>query len=417
MPQDPLNLLCIEPHFPGRLGGVADWLVRRRGYKCHFFCHSAGPKEFWPESTGRGMDVIAFGVGGVAREETVAWQRSLERSLCYSFGAWEVINHRRPRPIDVVLGRSDGLGSALFAPVYVPRTPVVQLFDYYYHARKNDLADGVSPDTPAAYYHWRRAANAIDLLDLENGVVPWVPTDWQRELYPAEYRDDFFVLHDGVDARSFAPRAGRPRKIAGRTIPEGTKIVSFVAKSLERLRGFDRFLTLANALVRDRADIVAVVVGDSKVARTLDVAFHGRDYREFALRNDPPPDPDRLWFLGAVTPAVVADVMACSDLHVYPSRTYPASRSLLQAMAAGRVVLASDDPPVRELIRPGVDGLLASPDDPDDWFRLASRVLDDPSAHAKLGASARDVVRERYDRDATLPRLAERLNQLAGLGG
>src|SRR5271156_91421 len=139
MAQDPLNLLCIEPHFPGRLGGVADWLVRRRGYKCHFFCHSAGPKEFWPESTGRGMDVIAFGVGGVAREESAAWQRSVERSICYSFGAWEVINHRRPGPIDVVLGRSDGLGSALFAPVFVPRTPVVQLFDYYYHGRKHDL--------------------------------------------------------------------------------------------------------------------------------------------------------------------------------------------------------------------------------------------------------------------------------------
>ena len=417
MPQDPLNLLCIEPHFPGRLGGVADWLVRRRGYKCHFFCHSAGPKEFWPESTGRGMDVIAFSVGGVAREERVTWQRSLERSLCYSFGAWEVLESRRPRPIDVVLGRSDGLGSSLFAPVHAPRTPVVQLFDYYYHARKHDLADEAGPDTPAAYYHWRRAANAIDLLDLENGVVPWVPTAWQRELYPAEYRDDFFVLHDGIDARTFSPGRVGSRSIAGKTIPDGTKVVTFVARSLERLRGFDRFLKLANALIRERSDVVAIIVGDPKVSRTLDVTFHGRDYREEALKADPPPDPSRLWFAGVLAPWALADVLARSDLHVYPSRTYPASRSLLQAMAAGRVVLASDDPPVREVIRPGVDGLLASPDDPDDWVRLAKDVLDDPAGHAALGASASAVVLERFDRDVTLPRLAERLNQLAGLGG
>jgi hypothetical protein len=33
MVQDPLSLLCIEPHFSGRLGAVADWLVRKRGYR------------------------------------------------------------------------------------------------------------------------------------------------------------------------------------------------------------------------------------------------------------------------------------------------------------------------------------------------------------------------------------------------
>ena len=417
MSQDPLNLLCIEPRFPGRLGGVADWLVRRRGYRCHFYCNQAGPKELWPASVGRGMDVVEFNVGGVAREPSVPWQRSLERSLCYSFGCWEVLESRRPRPIDVVLGRSDGLGSTLFAPVHAPRTPVVQFFDYHYHAREHDLADEAGPETPPAYYHWRRAANAIDLLDLENGVVPWTPTAWQRDLFPAEYRDDFFVLHDGVDARDFAPKAGKPRSIAGRTLPEGARVVTFIARGLDRLRGFDRFLQVANALIRERPDVIAVAVGPPKVDRTLDLAFHGRDYRAHAIAADPPTDPDRLWLLGGVAPSVVAEALAASDLHLCPSRTYPASRSLLQAMAVGRVVLASDDAPVREVIRSGVDGLLAAPGDLDAWVRLAKRVLDDPAGHAPLGRSASAVVRERYDRDATLPRLAERLNRLAGLGG
>ena len=417
MPQDPLNLLCIEPHFPGRLGGVADWLVRRRGYKCHFFCNSAAAREFWPESTGRGMDVIAFNVGGAARERSVAWQRSLERSLCYSFGAWEVINHRRPRPIDVVLGRSDGLGSTLFAPVFVPRTPVVQLFDYYYQGRKHDLADEAGPATPPAYYHWRRSANAVNLLDLENGVVPWSPTTWQRDLFPAEYRDDFIVLHDGVDARRFQPRSSKPGTIAGRPLPEGTRVISFIARSVDRLRGFDRFLRLANDLMRDRSDLVAIVAGDRQVGRTLDVEFHGRDYVDHALKLDPPPDPDRLWLLGSVGTDVVADLLARTDLHVYPSRTYSPSRSLVQAMASGSTLLASNNPPVLELIRPGVDGLVASPFDHDLWVRLASKVLDDPAGHQALGRSAAERVREVFDRDVTLPRLAERLNQLAGLGG
>jgi glycosyltransferase involved in cell wall biosynthesis len=327
------------------------------------------------------------------------------------------MDSRRPRPLDVVLGRSDGLGSSLFAPVYAPRIPVVQLFDYYYHARRNDLADEMPAETPAAYYHWRRSANAIDLLDLENGVLPWAPTAWQRDLYPAEYRDDFLVLHDGVDARSFRPRTEKIRTIAGRTIPEDAKVITFVARSVDRLRGFDRFLKLANLLSRARTDVLAVVVGDLKVIRALDVVYHGRNYREDALQADPPPDPSRIWFTGVVTQTNLAAILARSDLHVYSSRPYPASRSLLQAMASGCVVLASDDPPAQEILEPQVNGLLARPDDPDEWFRLASEVLRDPAGHAVLGLKARETVLAQFDQDVTLPRLAERLNQLAGLGG
>src|SRR5688572_6577346 len=124
MAEDPLHLLCIEPRFPGRLGAVADWLVRKRGYRCSFYCNTADAPAGWPESAGRGLEVVNFGVGGVAREPSAAWTRQLERGLCYAYGCWEVLDARRPRPVDLVLGRSEGLGSALFAPVSLPGVPV-----------------------------------------------------------------------------------------------------------------------------------------------------------------------------------------------------------------------------------------------------------------------------------------------------
>ena len=52
---DPLALLCIEPRFPGKLGAAADWLVRHRGYRCHFYCDSAAGRESWPPSVGAGL--------------------------------------------------------------------------------------------------------------------------------------------------------------------------------------------------------------------------------------------------------------------------------------------------------------------------------------------------------------------------
>ncbi len=417
MAQDPLHLLCIEPRFPGRLGAVADWLVRRRGYRCRFYCNGIGPREHWPESVGQGLEVVRFEVGGIAREGSVNWRRMLERGLCYSYRCWEVMEARRQGPVDVILGRSDGLGSSLFATTALPRTPVVQFFDYYHHPRRYDLADEAGPEVPAAYYHWRRAANSVDLVDLENGVVAWTATGWQRDLYPDVYRDDFVVLHDGVDARRLGSFGERPRTIAGRAVPVGAKVVGFVSSGLDRLRGFDRFLKLANRLQRERLDVIAVAVGEPVVGRTLDVVHFGRDYRAEAMASDPPHDPERFWCLGFVSPGVVADLLARCDLLVAPSRSYPAARSLVEAMASGCPILASNDAPVREMIRSGVDGLLAEPDDPEAWVRLARQVLSDPEGHrATLGASAAEVARGRFDRDVTLPRLASLLNDAAGVG-
>ncbi len=414
MGEDPLYLVCVEPRFPGRLGGVADWLVRKRGFRCWFFCHQAGPPATWPESAaaGRGLDVIAYGVGGVAREASVPWTRQLERGLCYAFGAYEVLQARRPQPVDVVIGRSAGLGSTLYVPPTLSGVPIVNLYDYYYQPREYDLAPELVDELPADYEHWRRSANAMDLLDLENGGHPWAPTAWQRDLYPAEYRGDFTVRFDGVDAGRFArDRTKGRRVVAGRTVPADMKLVTFVARDLDALRGFDRFAALAARLLRDRPDVICAAAGGPTVSRSLDVRWFGRDYADEVLVQRPMPDPSRFWRLGALAPEGVAELLGASDLHVYPSRAYPPSASLAEAMAAGCVALAWDTGPVREWVEPGRNGLLAA--DLDDAATQALRVLADPGSAAPLGTAAASMARERLDRDAVGPGLAAWLNRLA----
>jgi glycosyltransferase involved in cell wall biosynthesis len=194
------------------------------------------------------------------------------------------------------------------------------------------------------------------------------------------------------------------------------RVVSFVARRLDRLRGFDRFVQLANRLLAAFGDVVCVAAGGAPVDRGLDVAHFGTDYAAELLRRTPPHDPARLWLLGAVCPATVAELLAASDLHVYLSRPYPVSRSLVEAMAAGRVVLAADTDPVREFLTGGVSGLLVPADDPDALFAQAAAVLTHPAEHRPLGEAAAELVRQRYARDVTLPALAEWFGRLAAGG-
>lgn len=408
MSQDPLHLICVEPRFPGRLGWVADWLVRRRGYKCWFYCASHDPQPYWPASVGKGLEIVQFQLGGVARDNAVTWTRHLERGLCYCYSCWEVLTQRRPRPVELIVGRSATLGSTLFAPIVYPGIPLVNYFDNYVQAHGMDVADDVNPETAGQYYLWRASTPAMDLLDIENGAVPWTATEWQKDTYPVCYRDDFHVIHDGVDMRQFKPRAaGTPRMIAGKVVSEGAKVVTFVSRSLDRVRGYDRFHKLANRLAREYPEAIFVIVGSPNVHRGVDIDYYGRNYLELLASSDPPPEPSRFWYLGVTARSTVAEVLAASDLHVAPARPFPAARSMLEAMGSGALVLAADNDPVREFIVDGKNGLLADPSDPDALYEKARSALDHPGAHSELGKAARETIRERLDQDLTMPRLAD----------
>jgi len=78
---------------------------------------------------------------------------------------------------------------------------------------------------------------------------------------------------------------------------------------------------------------------------------------------------------------------------------------MIEAMAAGALVVGSDTPPVAEVIRDGVNGRLVPFFDVAGWSRALTQALADPDAQRPLRAAARATAVERYDLGVCLPRL------------
>jgi glycosyltransferase involved in cell wall biosynthesis len=79
-----------------------------------------------------------------------------------------------------------------------------------------------------------------------------------------------------------------------------------------------------------------------------------------------------------------------------PSRWEGQSNALLEAMACGRAVLASEIPVFREVAGP--DAVFAGVDDPAAWAGAISRLAGmGPAALADIGVAMRARVTERYD--------------------
>ncbi len=87
-----------------------------------------------------------------------------------------------------------------------------------------------------------------------------------------------------------------------------------------------------------------------------------------------------------------------------PSRIEGLSQALLEAMALGLPVVASEAGGNPDLITSGVTGLLVPPLDPAAWARALETLLGDGGTAARLGAAGRELVRRGFALERTIER-------------
>ncbi len=105
-------------------------------------------------------------------------------------------------------------------------------------------------------------------------------------------------------------------------------------------------------------------------------------------------------------------LLAAADLFVLPSRAEGISNALLEAMATGLPMVASDIPGNRDVVSDGGDGLLVAAGGGEALSAALGRLLDEPAQRAALGAAARRTVEGRFSLARTADRYLEVLGEL-----
>ena len=398
-----MNVLFVHQNYPAQFGHVARRLARL-GWRCAF-------ASTLPPSDDAGVRRLQYRPRGGATSRGHHCARGFENAVAHAHGVYEECRrHPELRP-DLVVGHS-GFGSTLFLRELFG-CPIVNYFEYYYHPHGTDL--DFRPEFPPQPSDVMRATcrNAMILLDLENCTAGYSPTRWQRGLLPVAYRDRVEVIFDGVETEVWHRREGLPRVVPGepgrppRQVPAGTRVVSYVARGFEAIRGFDVFMRVARRIYRAYPDVLFVVVGSDKVFYGGDQRqTGGRSFRDHVLAQDDY-DLSRFVFTGALPAERLAEVLSLADVHLYFTVPFVLSWSLFDALACGCVVVASDTPPVAELVRHGHNGLLAGFYDVEGLADLAVAVLRDPVAHRPLGDAAAALIQREYTLERTLPRMID----------
>lgn len=305
-----------------------------------------------------------------------------------------------------------GWGESLYFKDIFPETPLIGYCEFFYHACGAD--SGFDPEFPIAHdgklrIRTQNAPLLLSLSTMDHGVSP---TPWQRSLFPSEYQSKIEVLHEGIDTAKVAPD---PKAILnlpdGRVVRAGQELVTYTARNLEPYRGFHHFIRAAAEICRRRPRCLILVEGGDGVSYSPRLP-RGETYRERMLK-EVRIDPERVVFLGRAPFAQHLRLLQVSAVHVYLTVPFVLSWSMLEAMATQKVVIASDTPPVLDVIEDGKNGLLVDFFSPRQIADRVDEVLDHPDHMAAIARAAREHVQRYCNVPASLARYQEIITMLA----
>jgi phosphatidylinositol alpha-mannosyltransferase len=200
-----------------------------------------------------------------------------------------------------------------------------------------------------------------------------------RDFVSRYFPGDYVVVPNGIDTARFSPAA--PPLTELRT--PGKQTILFVGR-MEQRKGLPTLLEAYGMLRRRRDDCRLVVVGEGDLRWS---------YQRFVEAEE---IPDVL-FTGHVDSAVLPRCYASADVFCAPATGGESfGIVLLEAMASGRAVLASQIPGFAQVVTPGHDGLFAAPGDAQAWAGALNDMLDDPQFRDRLGANG-VITARRYD--------------------
>lgn len=304
---------------------------------------------------------------------------------------------------DVIVAHP-GWGDSLFLRQIYPTVPIVGYFEYYYHSQGKDL--GFDPEFPVSLdnrceVHMKNATHLLVLPDCDSC---WSPTHWQANLFPAGYREQMNVIHDGIDTDLL-----RPDRDAAFTLPDGQRIgvddevLTLVNRHMEPYRGFHVFMRALPEIQKRRPKAVTVIVGSESEypysnAPTRDAQGNPRTWKQVLMEEvGSRLDLSRVHFVGMLPFDQYIRLLQVSRAHVYMTYPYILSWSLLESMASGCLVIGSNTPPETEVIHDRYNGLLFDFFDGAALAALAEEALANPKAFADIRDNARQSVVRHYD--------------------
>lgn len=189
------------------------------------------------------------------------------------------------------------------------------------------------------------------------------------------------VVYNGIDLKELSGEKTEGEKKQIRKtlgIKEGCQIIGNISRLISD-KGHKYLLLSIPHVLKIYPNTIFLIIGDGELktelinlSKTLNIM-------------------DRVIFAG--TRNDIPDLLSIMDIFVFPTFHEAMGISVLEAMAMGKPIIATDDAAVPEIIQNGKEGFLVHPGDPNALSEAILRLLDDQKSTQEMGRLAKERVK------------------------
>lgn len=206
-------------------------------------------------------------------------------------------------------------------------------------------------------------------------------------------------LGNGINLSEFSPEQFTGEQLLRKKIelgiPPHHKVVGMVGRYVWE-KGYREFFTAGRAVLRERGDVSFVTVGN--------VLSSERDPVDFSILSELGIE-DRVFVLNSRTD--MPALYALMDVLVLPSYREGFPRSLMEAAAMSKPLVASDVSGCRQAVVEGRNGFLVPVKNSEALAAKILLILNEPELANRLGAAGRHLAQEHFNVDNVVARLRD----------
>jgi L-malate glycosyltransferase len=209
----------------------------------------------------------------------------------------------------------------------------------------------------------------------------------QRMLIERGYKEQkTAVIYNGLNVKRLDVDPARVAKILDETGLKSGQPVVGIAAWISPAKDHAGFVKSASMILKQRPDVRFAILGGGPLKLDIEVMVKDMGLTEQVI------------FLG--THNQVGDYLSLFDVAVLSSKDHEGcSNSILEYMFLGKPVVATDVGGNRELVIPGENGCLVTPNNPEALAQAILSLLDDPEKARRMGERGRARVLSEFSQE------------------